>query len=320
MVWDRAGRLVQRLRGPVRTRMFDVAFSPLSRLVVGASSDGTARTWIAHSGERNSIMPLHGNQVRRASFGENEDSVLTASRDGSARTWKVVTGGPRATFLGHTDTVTAAVFAPGDLIATASLDQTVRTWISQLQPRLRPASVPAPRPTLDPRATVTGATVTLRLGGRPVELVGHDDLVVSVEVSTEGSRVVTASRDGDARIWDARTGELIHRLRDHVPPLFDASFSPNGRWVVTAGRATAGLWDARTGERIFFLQGHERGHLLAAAFSGPTLIVTSGADGVRSFNCDTCGELDHLRALAARRLAVTGRTFSNLERRLYLGG
>jgi WD40 repeat protein len=111
----------------------------------------------------------------------------------------------------------------------------------------------------------------------------------------------------------------LYVLRGHGGTVFDASFSPNGQWVVTAGPATAGLWDARTGERIYFLQGH-KGPLRAAAFSGPTLIVTRGADGVRSFDCDTCGDLAALRELAEERLEATGRTLSPAERRLYLGG
>jgi len=216
--------------------------------------------------------------------------------------------------------VTAAVLAPVDRLVTASLDGTVRTWVAPQQPHLRPAlSLSSPRPSLDPRSTVTGRLVRLRVGGRTVTLDGHTDDVLSVEVSGDASRVVTASRDGDARIWDARTGESLHVLRGHGGIVFDASFSPNGHWVVTAGPATAGLWDARTGERIYFLQGH-KGPLRAAAFSGPTLIVTRGADGVRSFDCDTCGDLAALRELAEQRLEATGRTLSPAERRLYLGG
>ena len=321
MVWNQFGAHVRTFRGSIDSNMFDVSFSPLSRILVAASSDGTARTWIVHSGLPISIMALHSNHVLRASFGVNEDSVLTASRDRTARTWKVTTGGPRAVFAGHTDTVTAAVFSPGDTLATASLDRTVRTWVAQLQPHLRRAGGRrAPTPTVDPRATVHGADVTLELGGRTVELDGHEDDVVSVEVSRDGSRIVTASEDADARIWDARTGETLHVLRGHAATVFDASFSPNGRWIVTAGPTTAGLWDARTGERVYFLQGHKGGHLRAAEFRGPNLIVTSGADGVRTFPCDTCGGLAQLKRLAERRLAVTGRTFTGAERRLYLGG
>ena len=143
---------------------------------------------------------------------------------------------------GTRDTVTAAVFIPGDRIATASEDGTVRTWVAQLQPPLRPRSLDCPlrAATLDPRATVKGSVVTLRLPSGDVTLTGHRDDVLSVEVSRDGSRVVTASKDGDARIWDARTGESLWVLRGHSGTVFDASFSPNGRWVVTGGPTTAG--------------------------------------------------------------------------------
>jgi WD40 repeat protein len=321
MIWDELGTLLRTFQGADDSRIFDVSFSPLSRLLVAASSDNTARTWNVRTGRPISIMPLHSNHVLRATFGGNEDSVLTASRDRTARTWKVETGGPRAVFVGHDDTVTAAVFVPPDDIATASLDEKVVTWYAQLQPSLKPApTLSAPTPTIDPRATVRGPEVTLRLDGRTVDLAGHKDDVVSVEVSRDGSRVVTASEDRDARIWDARTGETIHVLRAHSGTVFDASFSPNGRWVVTAGPSTAGLWDAKTGAWIYFLQGHRGGPLQAAEFRGPTRIVTKGADGVRSYNCDTCGGLGTLRALAKQRLAGTDRRFTAAERREYLGG
>jgi hypothetical protein len=264
-------------------------------------------------------MPLHATQVRRARFGFNEDSVITASRDKTARTWKVDTGGPREQFAGHEETVTAAILIPGDMLATASDDGTVRTWVAQLQPPLvRARSTPAPQVDRDPRASIEGSTVILTLNGRDVTLAGHTDEVLSVEVSRDGSSVVTASRDGDARIWDTRTGETIWTLRGHGGTVFDASFSPDGRLVVTGGPAKAGLWDAATGERIYFLQGHN-GPVLAATFSSPTRVVTRGRDGVRTFECDTCGDLAALLELADRRLSATGRVLKPEERARYLG-
>jgi WD40 repeat protein len=320
VVWSEFGKRLHAFPGQDDSNVYDVDFSHTSRLLVVASSDGTARVFNVRTGQRESVMPLHGNQVRRARFGANEDSVVTASRDRTARTWKVDTGGPRAVFAGHTEPVTAAVFIPGDRVATASEDGTVRTWVAQLQPPLRPAgSTPAPRPGLDPRATVTGSVVTLRIHGRVVTLEGHRDDVLSVEVSRDGSRVVTASKDSDARIWDARTGELRFVLSGHFGTVFDASFSPNGRWVVTGGPTTAGLWDASNGERIFFLRG-DGTPVRAAAFSSPTRIVVRGSDGVRSYVCELCGGLKALLELADRRLAATGRELSAAERATYVGG
>lgn len=318
-VWSESGVRLQRFPGSQDSRIYDVGFSRLSRLLVTASSDGTARVWNIRTGDSVSIMPLHGNQVLRARFGINEDSVLTASRDRTARTWKVSTGGPRAVFAGHTEPVTAVVLLPGDRLATGSEDGRVSTWVAQLQPPLRPArSLPAPPRTLDSRATVRGAVVTLRIHGRELTLRGHRGDVLAVEVSRDGSRVVTASRDGDARIWDARTGKTVWVLSGHFGTVFDASFSPNGRWVVTGGPTTAGLWDAATGERIFFLKGHG-GPVRAAAFTSPFRVVTRGDDGVRTYVCETCRGLGALLALAERRLSATGRELSPDERRTYLG-
>ena len=124
-------------------RAYDVGFDHLSRTLVVASSDGAARVW-APSGGREAVLSLHGNQVRRARFGNNQDLVLTASRDGTARTWKVETSAPRAVFAGHEGSVEAAIFLPGDRLATGGDDGTVRTWVTQLQPFLRPAPGIAP--------------------------------------------------------------------------------------------------------------------------------------------------------------------------------
>jgi WD40 repeat protein len=161
--------------------------------------------------------------------------------------------------------------------------------------------------------------VTLRTQGDVVTLRGHRDDVLAVEVSRDGALVVTASKDGDARIWDARTGHSRFVLSGHFGTVFDASFSPNGRWVVTGGPETAALWDATTGERKFFLRG-DGTHVRAAAFSSPTRIVVLGSDGVRTYLCELCGGLKSLLALAERRLAATGRELTAEERAAYLGG
>ena len=150
-------------------------------------------------------------------------------------------------------------------------------------------------------------------------LTGHRGDVLSVELSRDNSRVVTASKDGDARLWNARTGDPVWVFRGHSGTVFDASFSPNGRFVVTGGPTTAGVWDTVTHEHFFFLQGH-RGPVRAAMFSSPTRIVTRGADGVRTYVCDICGGLRALLALADQRLAETGRELSAEERVEYLGG
>ena len=62
-----------------------------------------------------------------------------------------------------------------------------------------------------------------------MRLVGHTGAVVSARFSSDGTRVVTGSRDNDARVWEARTGQPQLTLIGHFGTVSDASFSPDGR-------------------------------------------------------------------------------------------
>ena len=93
--------------------------------------------------------------------------------------------------------------------------------------------------------------------------------------SPSGKVVVTASPEQDARLWNVATGKPIHPLRVHVAALTNKSFSPDGRWIVTAGRASAGVWETATGHALA-LPTRPRGPLTAAFFVGIERIVTAG--------------------------------------------
>ncbi len=107
-------------------------------------------------------------------------------------------------------------------------------------------------------------------------LKGHQDGVSSVAFSPDGQKLVTASRDGTARIWDLQ-GNEIAVLPGHQDEVSSVAFSPDGQKLVTAsGDGTARIWDLR-GNEIALLQGHQDG-VNSVAFSpdGQKLVTASG--------------------------------------------
>ena len=104
--------------------------------------------------------------------------------------------------------------------------------------------------------------------------------IASVQVSPDGKRVITASRDHTARIFDTESGRPLKVLRGHRGILRGAAFAPDGRRVVTVSDdGTARIWDAASGRTLAILR-HDRGRVYGAVFSrNGRRIVTAGGDG-----------------------------------------
>jgi conflict system STAND superfamily ATPase/WD40 domain-containing protein len=109
---------------------------------------------------------------------------------------------------------------------------------------------------------------------------GHARPVRTIAFSPDGKRVVTASRDNTARLWDAESGKDIAELKGHTSSVWSAAFSPDGTRVVTASEdGTARLWDAEGGKETAVLKGH-MDRVLSAAFSPDgKRVVTASEDG-----------------------------------------
>lgn len=84
---------------------------------------------------------------------------------------------------------------------------------------------------------------------------GHTRSVGKVAFSPRGHRIVTASDDHTARIWDAESGKALVVLSGEQGEIAHASFSPDGLKVLTSADV-AQIWDAEAGKMLLPLIGH----------------------------------------------------------------
>jgi WD40 repeat protein len=79
------------------------------------------------------------------------------------------------------------------------------------------------------------------------QLQGHTNDVTSVVFSPDGSKILTASWDDTAKLWDL-AGNLLADLKGHTVNVNSALFSPDSKRILTASiDQTSIIWPTPEG-------------------------------------------------------------------------
>jgi WD40 repeat protein len=226
-IWDLPAAKLRKQFQADSERVWEVAFSPDSKLIAtAAAGDTAAHLWDASSGERRMTLSGHTGGPISVSFAPGGRSLATGSYDHHVMLWDLATGKDRA-LLGH-DPVRAVAYSPdGKTLAFAR-----------------------------------HKTVVLRdlAGGRERTLRGeHASTVRAITFSRDSRFLATGAgwEDGTAsetKVWELATGEERACFTGQKVQIQAVAFTPDGRSVVSAAGAHQGLegnvwvWDVETGK------------------------------------------------------------------------
>ena len=159
-------------------------------------------------------------EVRWCEFTPDAAAVLIGLADGRCQIRNASSGQVMAEFIGHSNSVHAAVISPdGQLCATACEDGAVRLWD--------------------------------RSGDRLLRVMPHGEAVAGLAFHPSGNWLATACADGWLRVWEAASGKLLHAIKAHSKELEAVRFSHSGELLASGGRDNiARLWKADNGEAI----------------------------------------------------------------------
>jgi WD40 repeat protein/predicted Ser/Thr protein kinase len=262
--WDRTVRLWNPVTGET-LRVFDtspprpmcLAISPDGRLLAVGAGNKHIQIFDLHSGER--LRRLKGRRGNTYGIAFSPDGAILAATAGfeyrkpsrcSTSVWDVATGTELAHHL--TDGMPQVATSPrGLFLLTNHAEQ--------------------------------GQLVDALTGEKMCDIGAHAADFRNLSFCTDGSRFLTAMKDGTIRVWDTESGAALATLTGHTSIVYDATFSPDDSRIVSAANDnTIRIWEARSYEPLLELRGHESYvHALAFSPDGARLVSASGDHTLR---------------------------------------
>lgn len=256
------------------------AFSPDGKRLITGDFDYGAQVWDATTGRPLGPLLVHTGPVRDVVFSPDGKLLATASNDGFARIWDVATSRQlarlpnRITFHKITGDINHLVFdSDGRRLMTVE-GNTAYLW--DMPSCLQVATLGGDSPITsvafspDGKHAIMGcldstARVYDTATGRQRQVLNDDSPVWNVAFSTDGRHVLTAA--GAVQLWDTFTGRLHRSLIRRQGVEYTATFSPDGRRILTVrGGREAQVWDIATGKPVGLPMSHQ-GDVVFAAFS-----------------------------------------------------
>jgi WD40 repeat protein len=258
-----SGRRLARRKLPCKS-VLALSFGPAGeRLFLAGRADGdridVARVWDAMTGRQLLVLSGHGRWTRAVAIAPDGAHVASAGTDGLVKLWDVEAGRVALTLRGHKGPVHCAAFSPdGKRLATAGKDAVIRIWRAATGQQIATFRGHADAVNVlrfSPDGRLLASLGSFHDLGREVKVwdLGTGKEVFAIRsplmnsanglaLSADNRRLALAGTDLSVKFWDLESGLELLTLQTHSDDLSAVAFSPNGRWLLTAGTDVK-LWD-----------------------------------------------------------------------------
>jgi len=220
-VWDSLGKsVIYKLPGTGNYNG-DIAISKDGKLLLANYGNNSPILWDLETGKQKFILDGHADYVRCVAFSYDGKKCATGAADGKLIVWNTETGKQEKVLEVYQYLDALAFDNNGKLYWN---DQNIIKIWDLISDTLSDI------------------------------IIHHNDDVRTIEFSKDGQRMLTASRDKTAAIFDVATGKLIRTFTGSLGALVNAKFSPNEKEIMTTSEdCSITIWDAMTGKAKYKL-------------------------------------------------------------------
>lgn len=243
--------------------------------IISAGADRSINIWDVRYGRLRLELRGHTDQVYAIALNPQDDGMLaSASADNTVRIWNIAWDGNYERF--NADLESPVYDQPGEWLPSYSEDIDFSPDGKVLAVSMAIAANPI---ALYPTYGKPGSVVFLDPAtGKPIgkPLMGHTASVMAVSFNSQGDRLVSASWDKTAIIWDLSQPEHTPLFTlQHDSQVYSASYSKDDRWIVTGqNNGTVIIWDAASGQmRNSFQPNSERLAIQQVSFNADASLV-----------------------------------------------
>lgn len=213
-------------------------------------------------------------------FVPNQQQLLCGGTDGKVRLLSLADGVLIREYLGHTGSVSEVAVSPNaQFVCSVSDDKTLQTW-----------------KTADATSVFSTA---------------HPSPVQSLSISSDSTRIATASSDGLIRVWDISTGNLLESFREHATGTATTAvrYVNDSLTLISTGDDKT-LQTMKTSV-IRAIPAHTSPVASMVAYAGGAQVVTTGTDGRVVMTNTTNGNPDRVFAADDRKPTVVASRLDN---------